>query len=1174
MQVDFSYSSTGDKVCQVRILVKDASLCFVNLCSGGNESLLSAFVNLGQGHTIDIPSESYLRQSSPYNGRNRTAFCSPADRDLSIICGCVTNNFAAVGLPDGDIALYDISSAQDKVKIVGKRTITVSGSEKNMNIFQKWFSAPAPLSPQAANAKELISLQCIRNGNILSLSKSGKICIIDCHECAILAELDFLHILQKQYPILAGDACIEDFVIAICKDECGCENIDETTFATGYCVKVTSDDGMEHLEWHVVVSTLTMSSSLVWRVIDYGNAYAPLSRCSLLDLHMSRRSDGSYQLDSKWRNDSAPSGTGFLLLNTTFTEIDSSPSIALQCSSMVTKLHGDTQDVNVDSTIAVIIKSNGGWQSGLNRRISVDQAATAVKMIRLQRLFRPGRFSLSTIVDTLMHDVPVPFAHEQFESEDFDLPLVIKLVCRACEEWARMKMEGEFDDFDDNVCENFSEFLDLCLTEFTGLCHARKTSERVRSSRGSLGVFPLLHGCYPISGCSTFSIVSDHHSLTLVPVLDSNRTTQEFPRNSLVEREDIDAMLGLDFESEDRSVLQLVDEAVPNRSFMELDILFSKFCLESPEIDTNILSWVIQQGNIMASMINDQAANQLDSIVSDQRVVAGLFESIDSLTRNPINAAEHQEQSMSGAETTTSAFKSSIKESIAWRFVDKEYQELKKMLVLFSYLCSTRCQATGSNISAIQSTYLSKVVHSFVYTGLIRWFSTVRPSDSTDLRRLVDLDDLFPSSHILSRRKPSSRNFIDISTLNQSVFGNFWKSSSFVKSHSQNVASFAHNCRIALRPSCMGDFTHYLLQDGNFSCLQRLAALLDIRLESEVNGGGFLQSTAKEGAELLNFATEVLRSRIRTMVCMAGFYENLRLYAVKARNGIELISSDDGKIKDSFEALLKTFPLDEDGARMPFSDTSEMLVDDSQESDSSVEVIRDQLRTAISHLMEGLDDDSVSFVHRDAMTCLEDVMLRIIEESALFREVVRIYAREDRLALLFAQNSAFLRRLIAINHIKDTLEVAKRARVVLQHNTGSEMSLNGNYMLMNYIKKTMETYGDLLDSYSALNSLMMTDYVNSWGRIFNAALESNSLDEALSAVVRMVELDDEVAPLDRIGMIENVSDKLVQPWQVCLRSLVTLACESGELQWLCNVPEIKIGLISLTDCIITELSRL
>lgn len=1062
--------------------------------------------------------------------------------------------------------------------MIGKRTVTVNRGE-NLNIFQKWFSAAQPSTNGQHGAggiggNELLTLQCLRGKNqVLSLSKSGTMCVVDVAEGTVLAEMDFLNTLQKQYPVLSSDASLEDAVVSVCKGhDIGTNN--ETPFAAGFCVRVIGQDGSEHLEWHVVVATFTSTRSIAWRVVDYGNAYAPISRCSLLDLHMSKpHSSGAFHLESKWKSDSRRGEDTILLLNTTFSEIDAGSSIALPCTSKVITLNSDAREVEIDCSITATINANGGWEAGLNRRISTDQAATAVKMMRLQRLFAPGRFSLSTIVDTLMHDVPVPFALEQFEAEEFDLALVVKLVCQACGEWAHLKLEGNLDDFDDNHCESFAEFLDMSLLEFTKLCYARKMVESSKASRGSLGVLSLPQGSSPFGMCS---LMSDHYGLTVVPVPPAAASN-----NAVIESEDVDAMLGMSSQGPETGVLQLIGSAVPKRSFDELDVLFAKFCLESPETDTALLSWVVQQGTSLASLIHDQAALQLDSLASDQRTLPALFEGLGSLANSssslPEEAAAVERGGGGGAGATqSSSFQSSLKESIAARLVEKEYQKLKKTLVFFSYLVSSRCQATGGSLAAVESTYLQKVVHEFVYTGLIRWFSSVRPSDSTDLRRLFDLDDLFPSSFVLSKRKPFSRNFIDASTLNQSVFGSFWKSARQHGEGEGDGLSAAQRCAVALRPSCLSDFAHYLLQDGHFSCLRRLTALLDVRLQSQVNG--FANVNTSEGFESVSFfAADVMQSRIRTMTGMAGFYENLRLYALKTRNGIEISSDDDQAIKQSFAALLRTFlsVSDDSGGTASAAGVSEMLIDNSGDADTSTEAICDDLKVAISHLVSA--SGTLSPTQRDAMTCLEDTMLRIVEESPLFREVIRIYAREDRLAHLFSHNSTFLRRLFAINHIKDVLEVAKRARVVLQHNAGSEMSLNGNYMLMNFIKETMEAYGDLLDSHPVLNTLMMADYINAWGRIFNAALESNSLDEALSAVVRMVELDDDDNSHQGTATTttEQFNDKqLVQPWQACLRSLVTLACESGELEWLCNVPEVKVGLVSLTECIIAELSRL
>ena len=264
--------------------MKDGSLCLINLSSKSDDSLLAYFVNSRQGHTVDINSDFSSRQSNTYgNIQNWTAFCGAPDKGLSILCGCVGQSFAAVGLSDGNITCYKYSLAQKGLHMIGKRAVTINRSTHNLNIFQKWFSA----APGATALEEgtmgingrnaLLTLQCLQGKNqILSLSRSGTMCVVDVEEGAVLAEMDFLNTLQKQYSVLSGDASIEDAVVTICEDDNASISSTEINFACGFCVRVKGQDNPEHLEWHVVVATITSAQSFVWRVVDYGSVYAPL----------------------------------------------------------------------------------------------------------------------------------------------------------------------------------------------------------------------------------------------------------------------------------------------------------------------------------------------------------------------------------------------------------------------------------------------------------------------------------------------------------------------------------------------------------------------------------------------------------------------------------------------------------------------------------------------------------------------------------------------------------------------------------------------------------------------------------------------------------------------------------------------------------------------------------
>jgi len=102
------------------------------------------------------------------------------------------------------------------------------------------------------------------------------------------------------------------------------------------------------------------------------------------------------------------------------------------------------------------------------------------------------------------------------------------------------------------------------------------------------------------------------------------------------------------------------------------------------------------------------------------------------------------------------------------------------------------------------------------------------------------------------------------------------------------------------------------------------------------------------------------------------------------------------------------------------------------------------------------------------------------------------------------------------------------------------------------------------------------DFMTTENRVFNAALENLSFDEAWKAVEHMLELQ---RGKGKSGDMLEDDRKAVPQWQVCLRSLVSLACDSGHLDWLCDQNETagvdgENAKSFLADQVVKELDRL
>ena len=120
------------------------------------------------------------------------------------------------------------------------------------------------------------------------------------------------------------------------------------------------------------------------------------------------------------------------------------------------------------------------------REHSPREAQAALKMTRLQRIFTPGRFSLSVIVACLQNDIPVPFDDKFLRIQGLCIATAVQTVCSMCERWARERFSSDGNDFErDKDRTGVLDYLDLCFFEFTRLCHLRQVAVDAKISCGA-----------------------------------------------------------------------------------------------------------------------------------------------------------------------------------------------------------------------------------------------------------------------------------------------------------------------------------------------------------------------------------------------------------------------------------------------------------------------------------------------------------------------------------------------------------------------------------------------------------------------------------------------------------------------------------------------------------------
>ena len=1148
-------SRTNNVSASLKILVKDGSICFINMFQSSKEdSLLSSFVNRCHGKVVNISMAGGYQRYSDFNWTCKYRLFS-SDEAVNLVCGSVLGDTAAVGLSGGDMVVFSFNygpqDVQTEVMRISRSNLSVESSV-GFSFLQKFFGGGAPTGNGdiLGEGSELLVVELTREHHIISVTKSGTIRVHKSLCDTLFCELDILRSLVADYNIVLGATSLVDVRISTSS---------EGFFSIGMCIRVKAENGCEHLEWHVAVLQLLEHGGLVWKLVDFSVAHPRASRLSLIDLSLSPRSvEGNEEpkrsLITKWCDEMSP-----VQVLTDFSNVERGNSIALQCNSSLLDVEEESEEVLHDEIIGEIVRKNGGWEVGVMRKLTPHGAQIMLKMTRLQRIFAPGRFSLHVIVACLKNDVPVPFNGKFLSQQGLTTSAVAETLCSMCDCWAQDKLHSEGSNFEhDKGRTGPLDYLDLCFLEFTRLCHSRQVAVDVKMGHkacwvdsGVVANLEFTNSCVLLPNAQGFSM------LYLPEVASQGQLIyKDKSMGQLSEQHDQSA--------EKRALLQLlqrVDSALSRRSKLEFEFNFAQLCMQSSKFDTNSTQWLHEQGLALASQlaIDDSLNSQLEALARDDKLL---------LAVNDLYALESIEKS-NECSNLPSSFRYSLFADIAASYVLRQYRHSRTLLVTLSFLCNRRSLLSAATNSVLQTKYLPIAIHNTAYYGLLQWLGTVRPTDATDLRRLFDLYDVFPNSKVLSQRKASARNYLESSLTNEYVLRNFWK---HLDDHSRSFSTLlsleeaTKLCAWYLRPSCMGDFCRYLLHEGQFAVLHKLSSLLIMRLNSleEVSS----DKVSSEICSLARFGRNMQAHRILTYEGVANFYETLRVQVSKSRSGQPPSETDERTIKKALERLLEA-------ALEPSisPDAFQIISKRTAEEVSSRKSVREAI---VSWSIPGFNEffPAMSKLEADDMMfCVRDTLERVVDENEVLVHLIGSGSDSDMTKLLL-DHISFVERVVSISHVRDVLELLKRARVALRHETGASLSLHGGYMLMRMIKDTTEKFSDLMDDSALIYETLNTDLATAWGRIFNSALESHSFDQAVSAIVQMIELD-ETHHLEHTAVLEAAQDKnVIQPWKACLRSLVTLACESGNLEWLCNMPDIKVGLVLLTDYVCAELSRL
>jgi len=885
-----------------------------------------------------------------------------------------------------------------------------------------------------------------------------------------------------------------------------------------------------------------------------------------------------------------------------------------------------------DSRLSHMADQRGGWgnSNGSSSDLQSMQAA------RILRLFAPGRFSVRLVLATLVLDVPVPVSIPDIST--VPVAVAAELVQKACGEWVQKILEEENADnswntsaradamredveIEDNM--RYCETLDCVLLDFTRLCHLRATRETERSARSCYLVSQNGHNCAP----SLITMVAHPDSISLV--LAAPEIEQAPASRTVIAHTKLRAQ-----------ALKMIQDALHPAAMAEFWLSLEMRLQETATADAPLLQWMTARMEEVTTECQHLAPglqSLLGCVTHDNDFFDNLLVIFGEL-RLPASGrvvtigseyadlTENDQYNTAGS-SASSAYTTALAAGLALAVIREQAQESLLLAVLTALLAGPAVQATLT----LWSRYTTPALLDVAYAGMLQFLSLVRAQDVTDMRRLVDVQDLCPNSHELSAGSQNGSAGTGPAT---SLTG--WEKSSYSALHGLwaygglgghllglspgnalldlDVRRAASRCAIAARPSITGVLMTYLASEGQFASMQKLASLLLLRLEvyRETTVALAIPDDDDDyiGARGANELAEVLlTSRARSLISVGSFYSSLRALTPYARRGIAPSPSQEHAVKSAVDAMLAAAPNRK--ANQNAEHWQNMIVsaptehhnsrthnaaDSAQRIAEKKRYFRDDLGEWQQSMLAALGPSSSSSsdevtsspsstsassisMEADAIRCCADTLARVVTENESMIAIARLHTGvhpTQKMSHMLVEYSSYLQHVAAISHAKDSLEVVKRARAVLGPELGAEMCLQAAYAGLEATKFALEGCVDFLDAHEWIKTYHFDDYRTAWSRVLNFALDGGRLDEALTAVCSILELDWDPAVFTDADKADksNSGAGLTKPWEVSLRSVVALACESGRLNWLCALPETIIHGISITDSVAAALTRL
>ena len=447
--------------------------------------------------------------------------------------------------------------------------------------------------------------------------------------------------------------------------------------------------------------------------------------------------------------------------------------------------------------------------------------------------------------------------------------------------------------------------------------------------------------------------------------------------------------------------------------------------------------------------------------------------------------------------------------------------------------------------SALLIEYIRKVKFTIMYTSYLLWMDAIRPCQTNEFIRLVDLQDTCPNS----KTSPDSlilNCFHPQSTSWEGLWLSCICSAPIVDgADSQGKSTLSDDFLKFLAPLDVADI---LLQGGQFSTLEKLSSLMMTYSSS------IYPISAKGDSAISRVTDSLYLSRLRTVKSFSTLNSLLLWIQNSSSNNTAINSTTVSEhLHRSVEALIAA---------------------------SSIPINMISLLNEIKSFNDETFTNSPSYDHVHAIEATKQAILSI---NGPINIVDIILDAQDKVSALtatkylpgsniFSWPSVFL-LFCKLAHLTDTAELLRRIRILVPPFIAGNVILRATYALVESIDDTMLSFESIEASEGMMNTSVChhildqlnTDLQTCWCQIFEIAQDSKYFDEALSAILKLIDIE---------SVSGTTSSGQRKYWQDCLTALVSRVCDVGRFGWLCSLPTITHNKINISELIAEELEAL